>query len=173
MGDQVRRIVTGQNAEGKSVFVEDRICPHVVKRGNGNVIVELWFTDEHPADNSGYKDPGMPQKVLDTGRDGSIFRIVIYAPDTERAAAIAESTAKGEKLDPRYKGASRHFGFHKTETLDYAVVLKGEIYALMDEGETKMTEGDVLIQRGTSHAWSNRSDKPCSVLVAMIPSRPL
>lgn len=173
MEDRVRRIVTGHNAEGRSVFVEDRICPHVVRRGNGNVIVELWSTDEHPADNSGFKDPGIPKKVLDTGRNGSIFHIVVYPPDALRAAAIAESVVKGEKPDSRYKGDGRHFGFHKTETLDYAIVLKGEIYALMDQGETRMTAGDVLIQRGTSHAWSNRSDKPCSVLFAMIPSRPL
>ena len=169
----VRRIVTAQNEEGRSFFAEDRICPHVVKRPNGNTVIELWSTDEHPADNSGYRDPGVPQKVLDTGRNGSLFHIVVYPPDSERAAAIAEARVSGEKISARYEGKARHFGFHKTETLDYAVVLKGEIYALMDEGEVKMTEGDVLIQRGTAHAWSNRSDKPCSVLFAMIPAKPL
>jgi hypothetical protein len=173
MAFAVRRIVTGHNEKGKSVFVEDRICPHVVKRPNGVTVIELWSTDEHPADNSGYTDPGIPQKVLDTGRDGSLFHIVVYPPDSERAAAIAEARARGEQISTRYDGKGRHFGFHKTETVDYAVVLKGEIHALMDEGEVKMTEGDVLIQRGTAHAWSNRSDAPCSVLFAMIPAKPL
>jgi hypothetical protein len=169
----VRRIVTAQNEQGRSFFAEDRICPHVVKRPNGNTVIELWSTDEHPADNSGYRDPGIPERLLDTGRNGSLFHVVVYPPDSERAAAIAEARDRGEKISDRYEGKSRHFGFHKTETLDYAVVLKGEIYALMDEGEVKMTEGDVLIQRGTAHAWSNRSDKPCSVLFAMIPAKPL
>ncbi len=93
--DRVRRIVTGLNAEGKSVFVEDRICPHVVKRANGNTIVELWYTDEHPVDNSGYEDPGIPNKVLDTGKDGSLFHIVIYPPDAERIAATAAAQGAG------------------------------------------------------------------------------
>ena len=171
--DRVRRIVTGHNATGKSVFVEDRICPHVVKRANGNTIVELWSTDEHPVDNSGYEDPGIPNKVLDTGKDGSLFHIVIYPPDAERIAATEAAKARVEQISARYEGKGRHFGFHATETLDYAIVLKGEIYALMDEGELKMTEGDVLIQRGTAHAWSNRSNQPCSVLFAMIPANPL
>jgi uncharacterized cupin superfamily protein len=60
----------------------------------------------------------------------------------------------------------RHPGFHKTDTIDYAIVLSGEIYALMDDGEVLLKAGDVLIQRGTNHAWSNRSDQPCRIAIS-------
>jgi quercetin dioxygenase-like cupin family protein len=73
-------------------------------------------------------------------------------------------------MDP---DASRHPGMHKTTTVDYAIVLSGEIWALMDEGETLLKAGDWLVQRGTNHAWSNRSDRPCLVAFILISARPL
>jgi len=68
----------------------------------------------------------------------------------------------------RDNGHARHFWFHKTQSLDYAIVLEGEIYALMDEGETLMRAGDILIQRATNHSWSNRSDKVCRVAFVLL-----
>jgi quercetin dioxygenase-like cupin family protein len=62
---------------------------------------------------------------------------------------------------------------HRTQTVDYAIVLSGEIWALMDSGETKMKAGDILVQRGTNHAWSNRSNKPCLVAFVLIDAKPL
>ena len=67
----------------------------------------------------------------------------------------------------------RHPGFHKTDTIDYAIVLSGEIYALMDEGEVLLKAGDVLIQRGTNHAWSNRTEEPCCVAFVLIDAEPV
>jgi len=68
---------------------------------------------------------------------------------------------------------ARHFGFHKTRTLDYAIVLDGEIYAMMDEGECLLKPGDVLVQRGTNHAWSNRTDAPAYLAFVLIDATPL
>ena len=62
---------------------------------------------------------------------------------------------------------------HKTDTVDFALVLSGEIWALMDEGETLMRAGDTLVQRGTNHAWSNRSDRPSLVAFILISATPL
>ena len=62
---------------------------------------------------------------------------------------------------------------HRTQTVDYAIVLSGEIWALMDSDETKMKAGDILVQRGTNHAWSNRSNKPCLVAFVLIDAKPL
>ena len=67
----------------------------------------------------------------------------------------------------------RHPGMHRTDTVDYAVVVSGEIWAVMDEGETLLRAGDCLVQRGTSHAWSNRSDRPCRVAFVLVSARPL
>ena len=72
----------------------------------------------------------------------------------------------------KVNGDQRHFWFHKTETLDYAIVLEGEIWALVDVGECLLRAGDVLIQRGTNHAWSNRSDRPCRVAFVLLDARP-
>ena len=72
-----------------------------------------------------------------------------------------------------YHGASRHPGFHQTTSVDYAIVLFGEIYAMMDEGEVLLRTGDVLIQRGTNHAWSNRTEKPCCIAFVLIDADPV
>jgi quercetin dioxygenase-like cupin family protein len=71
------------------------------------------------------------------------------------------------------KGNPRHPGFHKTDTIDYAIVLKGEIWALMDEGETLLRQGDVLVQRGTNHAWSNRTEEPAVLAFVLIDAKPV
>ncbi len=71
------------------------------------------------------------------------------------------------------KGSPRHPGFHKTDTIDYAIVLKGEIWALMDDGETLLRQGDVLVQRGTNHAWSNRTDEPAVLAFVLIDANPV
>ena len=73
----------------------------------------------------------------------------------------------------RTGGNARHAGFHKTDTIDYAIVIEGEIVALMDEGEKLMKQGDVLIQRGTNHAWANRTDKPARVAFILIDAKPV
>ena len=69
--------------------------------------------------------------------------------------------------------SAQHPGFHQTDTLDYAICLEGEVWAVLDEGETLMKAGDVLIQRGTYHAWSNRGDKPCRMAFVLIDAEPL
>ena len=82
-----------------------------------------------------------------------MLRIIEYPPDRERLAALAQERAAGDDgsghISALDRGSPRHPGFHKTSSTDYAIVLSGEIYALMDQGEVKLTAGDVLIQRGT------------------------
>ena len=71
------------------------------------------------------------------------------------------------------EGRKRHFLYHRTNTVDYAIVLEGEIWALVDEGEVLMRAGDILIQRGTAHAWANRSNKTCRMAFILIDAEPL
>jgi hypothetical protein len=73
----------------------------------------------------------------------------------------------------RDKNNPRHPGFHKTDTIDYAIVLSGEIWAMMDEGETLLKQGDVLVQRGTNHAWSNRTNEPAILAFVLIDADPV
>jgi quercetin dioxygenase-like cupin family protein len=91
---------------------------------------------------------------------------IVRAPDTRPEPGSSARAA----FD---RGSPRHPGFHKTSSVDYAIVLAGEIYALMDEGEVLLKEGDVLVQRGTNHAWSNRSDAPAYLAFMLIDAEPL
>jgi quercetin dioxygenase-like cupin family protein len=112
---------------------------------------------------------------LEPPMNGSIFRVVEFPPDAaggggfDRAAAFRAMGAT-HALDP---DGSRHPAMHRTDTVDYALVLTGEIWALMDEGETLMRAGDTLVQRGTNHAWSNRSAEPCLVVFVLVSAAPL
>ena len=173
-----RRVVTGHNAQGRSIFVSDGPAPAVFDRGAGaTAVTEFWETSATPASNAGNDDPtvGQPQR-LPPPKHGSKFRVVEYPPDSKRVAHLrAPGSAHDSKSEgySRDLGNARHPGFHKTSTIDYAIVLSGEIYALMDEGEVLLKAGDVLIQRGTSHAWSNRTEEPCCIAFVLIDAEPV
>lgn len=181
MSDPIRRVVTGHDANGRSCFIMDGAPPHVRCRSPGSTIVtEVWRTDSAPADNAGAEDPTVGPYSLTPGA-GSVFRIIVYPPDSQRLAALARERAemqsaahddgsgRAQALD---KGNPRHPGFHQTDTIDYAIVLKGEIWALMDEGETLLKQGDMLVQRGTNHAWSNRTGEPAVLAFVLIAASP-
>jgi quercetin dioxygenase-like cupin family protein len=137
-------------------------------------LTNLWVTDRAPASNAGNADAAERPVVLEPPPKGAIFRIVEFPPDRapggfDRKAAFAAMGAH-HAMDP---DASRHPGMHKTDTVDFALVLAGEIWALMDERETLLRAGDTLVQRGTNHAWSNRSDQPCLVAFILVSAAPL
>ena len=172
----IRRIVTGHNARGRSMIASDGPSPHVLTLpGRADfALTDLWVTAAAPATNAGSADAAKRRMTLEPPGSGTIFRIVEFPPDAaaggfDREAAFRAMGA-GHAMDP---DTSRHPGMHKTETVDYAVVLSGEIWALMDEGETLMRAGDTLVQRGTNHAWSNRSDQPCLVAFILVNAHPL
>ena len=110
-------------------------------------------------------------------KGGSVFRVVAYPPDALRFAAMDKANPAAEKASgmdaARDKSNPRHRGFHKTDTVDYAIVLSGEIVAMMDEGETTLKTGDVLIQRGTNHAWSNRTNETTYIAFILIDAEPV
>ena len=172
----IRRVVTGHDARGRSQFVSDGPSPHVltIPGRDDFALTNLWVTDRAPASNAGNADAAARPVVLEPPRSGAIFRVVEFPPDRapggfDRKAAFAAMGA-GHAMDP---DASRHPGMHKTDTVDFALVLSGEIWALMDVGETRLRAGDTLVQRGTNHAWSNRSDQPCLVAFILVSAGPL
>jgi quercetin dioxygenase-like cupin family protein len=172
----IRRIVTGHNARGRSIFLSDAPSPHVLTLpGRPDfALTNLWVTDAAPASNAGSADAAARPVVLEPPSQGTIFRVVEFpseksGPAFDRKAAF-DAMGAGHAMDP---DAGRHPGMHKTDTVDYAIVLSGEIWALMDEGETLMKAGDCLVQRGTNHAWANRSDAPCLVAFILVSAKPL
>lgn len=172
----IRRVVTGHDGQGRSVFLSDGPSPHVLTLpGRADfALTNLWVTDAAPASNEGNADAAARPVVLEPPASGTIFRVVEFPPEKaggafdRKAAFVAMGAAHA--MDP---DGSRHPGMHKTDTVDYAIVLSGEIHALMDDGETLLRTGDCLIQRGTNHAWSNRSDAPCLVAFILVSARPL
>ena len=166
----MKRVVTGHDAKGRSVvFIEDRPESVVLDKAGGLRLTELWATSETPAQLSGTTDKAKRPRRIEPDPMGSVFRIIEYPPDSVRLKSIdpeahfASMGAQAAAQDKR-----RHPGMHRTKTIDYAVVLSGEIYAVLDEGEVLLKAGDVLVQRGTSHAWSNRSDEPARVAFVLI-----
>jgi hypothetical protein len=175
MATQIRRVVTGHDTRGRSMILSDEPSPHVLSlAGRAVTLTNLWVTDATPADNRGDADGAARPIVLEPPAGGTIFRVVEFEPDRpaetfDRAAAFAV-TGASHAMDA---AGARHPGMHKTATIDYAIVLSGEIYALMDEGETLLRAGDCLVQRGTNHAWSNRSDAPCRVAFILVSADPV
>lgn len=149
-----RRIVTGHDENGKAVFVEDEICPHIKCLFNmsNHTNTEIWKSVEMPVDNSGSADDHIGD-CLSTppGSNGTVLRIVEFPAACEELSKVV---------------------MHRTPTLDYAFVIKGEITAVLDDGAEKiMKAGDFLIQRGTNHGWINRADEPCAILFVLIDAK--
>ena len=169
MGDVARRIVTGHNAQGKSIFIADGPCPHHFDRGNGNALTELWWEDSMPVDNSGNEDCGAPSV-----RPRHAARTATYSESssTRRTRCAEAAMEQSGRPSRHYIPASAISASTRPTPSTTSIVLEGEIYALMDEGEKLMKQGDVLIQRGTTHAWSNRTDKPCYVMFVLIDAKP-
>ncbi|MEI7874865.1 MAG: cupin domain-containing protein [Alphaproteobacteria bacterium] len=149
---KIRRVVTGHDKDGKAVVAIDEVSRDVVSFRPGATITNVWSTAGFPVDNAGAVDAGVAdgaKAITGTTRDdGTVFRIIEYAPG----------------VAPRN---------HRTNSIDYAVVLSGEIEMEMDGQVVALRAGDVLVQRGTIHDWINRSDKPCVIAFVLIDARPV
>ena len=170
----IRRIVTADDAQGRSRIAEDAPAAAVraVEGRPGYRAVNVWRTEAVPAPIEAPDSVMQHKGILPSGNGGSILRIIDFPPEAsdpaERKRQI-QATFGGIFSDAHHdKREGAHPGMHRTDTVDYAIILDGEIWAVMDEGETLMRAGDVLIQRGTNHAWANRSDgfaRICFVLI--------
>lgn len=177
MEGRVRRVVTGHDRNGKAIVVSDGLAPSV--RTNplrpGHVSMDIWKTDASPVLlKRDEPDPTRGPRQIHPPRNGTIIRISEIAPETEAIRNLDPGKAREVFKSMGNEGAStfgrggRHPFMHQTETIDYAVVLSGEIYLLLDDEDVHLKAGDVVIQRGTNHAWSNRSDQPCRMLYVLI-----
>jgi quercetin dioxygenase-like cupin family protein len=177
MARTVRRVVTGHDSTGKAIVVSDGPAPfvHVNRHHPDWVSTDIWRTDRSPA-----AIPAQPGETTDGPRRqlpqkrGTVLRINHFPPEPASVAAMTAEDAKrafaalGNESASTYAETGRHPMMHRTETIDYAIVLFGEMTMLLDEGEVVLKAGDVLIQCGTNHAWSNRSNEPAAIAFVLI-----
>jgi hypothetical protein len=173
---KVRRLVTGHNDAGKSVFIMDGEAASVLSMDSmgGLTITDLWETFDAPADNSGRKDNAQRPVHLEPSARGSIFRIVEFPPDAAwKNSGDADAAFAALQASHAADRSSTVPGMHKTSSVDYALVLEGEIWAVMDTEERLLQAGDVLVQRGTNHAWANKTDRNCRVMFVLCGADPV
>jgi mannose-6-phosphate isomerase-like protein (cupin superfamily) len=171
----IRRIVTGHDANGRSniTFIGDATNFLDSPAWPGSRVTELWVTEEIPVDNKGLVDRGARPIRHDPVPGGTIFRVVEIPPESkstiDTAAAFA---ALGSTKVPTAEDSAKHPSMHATDSVDYLVVISGEMHMLMEDGEVLLKAGDCIVQRGTKHAWINRSDAPCVMAAILVDAHP-
>ncbi len=145
---KVRRVVTGHDGSGRAVVKIDEVSKNIVSNRPGASACVVWTTDTIPAGNSGDFD-GAARKLGTTLPGGTVFRVIEFSPG----------------VAPRV---------HRTDSIDYAVVLSGEIDMELEKGtEVHLKAGDVLVQRGTLHNWINRGNAPCVLAFVLVDAKPV
>jgi quercetin dioxygenase-like cupin family protein len=147
MAVQVRRVVTGHDANGRAVVKIDEVSKNVTSSRPGQTACVVWTTESFPVNNTGDADEGL-RKVSTTLKNGTVFRVVEFAPGV----------------------AARN---HRTDSIDYAVVVSGEIDMELDDTVVHLRTGDVLVQRGTIHNWVNRGTQPCVIAFILVDAKPV
>src|SRR6266853_1277768 len=147
MSLKIRRVVTGHDRNGRAVVAVDELCQNVISRRPNHSSCVVWSTGEFPADN-GTETDGGARAVATTDPNGTVFRLVEYGPG----------------VAPRN---------HRTESVDYAVVVSGEIDMEMDGTTVHLRAGDVLVQRGTIHNWINRGANACIIAFVLVAAKPV
>jgi quercetin dioxygenase-like cupin family protein len=141
----MKRVVTGLDRNGHPAAVFDGE-PTSVEDFGLTQSVELWTTDRSPPETEGEDDPALGEWRLEPPVGGTIFRVATHQPGEEVA-------------------------IHATRTVDYVIVLSGELVLLLGDQEILLTAGDVVIQRATPHGWANRSTEPCTVAAVLLSTR--
>jgi quercetin dioxygenase-like cupin family protein len=142
-----RRVVTGHDANGRAIVRIDEMVQHQASTRPGATACVVWTTEGFPVDNNGDRDDGLRQTGT-TLANGTVFRLLELAP-----------------------GASPRN--HRTDSIDYAVVMSGAIDMELDGTIVRLKAGDVLVQRGTMHNWVNRGTQPCVIAFVLIAANPV
>jgi quercetin dioxygenase-like cupin family protein len=143
---QLRRVVTGHDPEGKAIVLSDEVATGTSMRSGVSAVV-AWTSEGFPVGNDGDADEGR-RKTGTTHANGTVFRVIEFAPGN----------------------AGRN---HRTDSIDYACVLSGEIDMDIDGAEVHLRAGDVIVQRGTIHNWINRGSEPCVIAFVLIAAHPV
>ena len=172
MSSKIRRVVTGHDEDGKAIVIMDGEASNVrVREASGILSALFWVTDSTPADISGVADEADREIGVAPPEMGSIFRIVEFPPEKDIDGTLDNKEMMKEMGLDSIAGAGekpRHPGMHRTESIDYAVIVTGEIDMLLDDSEVHLKAGDFVVQRGTNHAWVNRGEEPCRIAFILI-----
>jgi mannose-6-phosphate isomerase-like protein (cupin superfamily) len=174
-----RRIVTGHDNDRKAIIVEDSSNLRILKVGADNPVIsyEIWSTRETPAQVSRSMSEPIEEAVkLSPPDNGTRIRVIDVPPEEEGGAMSAEAAAEHFARIGASDAISRaenkpHPFMHRTRSVDYGIVLEGEIVLIVDKGETTVRAGDVVVQCGTNHSWASRSGKVCRMAFVLIDGR--
>jgi len=173
----VRRVVTGHDANGKAIVVSDGPAPFAITNPQrpGYVSTDVWRTHATPAPIAAQPDePTLGPRRQMSEKNGTVIRVNRVMSETDDIGKLTSEDSKrifaalGNEQASTFAKNGRHPLMHRTETIDYAVILSGEIYCVLDDTEVLLKTGDFLVQCGTNHAWSNRSNAPCDILFVLI-----
>lgn len=175
----IHRVVTGHDAEGRAIVASDGPLPTVVELQAipGTVFHEVWATDATPARVDNGPDPTLGPLMLPPPAQGTRLRFVDIPPDT--ADFLAKGAARmhaafgqiGDAGASTVTADSPHPLMHRTESVDYGVVIAGELTLVLDDSEVLLRPGSVVVQRGSNHAWANRSGRVCRMLFVLVDGR--
>ncbi|HSV34239.1 MAG TPA: cupin domain-containing protein [Ramlibacter sp.] len=172
----IRRIVTGHDGAGKAVVSSQGPLPTVAEIAAipGTVFHEVWSTACAPAPVDNGADPTLGSLTLPPPQAGTRIRFVDIPPDTPEFLAQGAARMKaafaqiGDEAASTVQAHSPHPLMHRTESVDYGIVIEGELTLVLDDSEVALKPGDVVVQRGTNHAWANRSGRPCRMLFILV-----
>ena len=167
----VRRIVTVDDDQGKSTAIADGPSPDVRTdpARPGYASTRIWVTDATPARIKGVRETVDAPHTIEPPRGGSVCRIVTFPPDERFIGKVTAAEVRnffasmGSPQASTYRPDAPHPYMQQTRTLDFCLVLEGSITLVLDTEEVRLEAGDTVVQRGTNHAWSNRSGKPCVI----------
>lgn len=173
-----KRVVTGHSAEGVALAALVGAVPNSIelKAVPGTVFHEVWNSPTSPAALDNGADPTLKPLVLSPTALGSVIRVVDIPPDSVQnqvsdAAAASVFAEIGESHAGTGTGDSKHKLMHRTETLDYGIVTEGEVWLVLDGEDVHLKRGDIVVQRGTNHAWSNRTDAMARMVFILLDGR--
>jgi quercetin dioxygenase-like cupin family protein len=173
----VRRVVTGHDENGRAIVLSDGPAPFVMTNPArpGYVSTDIWRTNATPAPVAArHEEPTLGPRRQMPEKSGTVFRINRVMPEGPEIRNMnAEQSKKlfaalGNEQASTFGKNGRHPLMHRTETIDLVLILSGEIYCVLDDTEVLLKQGDTMIQCGTNHAWSNRSNAPCDIMFVLI-----
>ncbi len=175
----IHRVVTGHAADGRAIVAIDGPLPSVVEIAAipGTVFHEVWSTTGTPAPVDNGADPTLGALMLPPPKAGTRIRFVDIPPDTAEFLAHGAGKMKdafaqiGDEKASTVQAHSPHPLMHRTESVDYGVVIEGEMTLVLDDSEVLLKPGSVVVQRGTNHAWANRSGRPCRMVFVLVDGR--
>ena len=175
MARKFRRVVTGHDSNGIAIIESDEVATDILQRDNrpGVTLTNFWLSHGTPAEYDGATETcNQGPFILHPPANGSVFRTVEFMPEDPAVMASLDGKSAFAEMgagDNVVQNA-RHPWMHRTNSLDYAIVLSGEITMVMDEekDDVHLKAGDVVIQRGTNHAWANRGTQPCVMVFVLV-----